>query len=119
MSVKADASDRLIRTFGIVVNRAPAGLMTYGEFADQLGIAAQGTGPFLTPLLRWCRLNGLPPLPIIVVEKATGRPAGGDYDAATMDAETERVRKHDWSAVTKPTHDELLSLRRAPDFAAR
>ena len=119
MSVRADAAERLERVFGLVAARAAEGRITYGELAGQLGVSARGTGPYLNPLLRWCRLNGLPPLPVIVVNKASGRPSTGNYEPSTIAAETRRVRAHDWSAVLPPTRHQLASLRRAPDFAAR
>jgi hypothetical protein len=76
--------------------------ITYADFAFTLGLGSpRRLGWLLTPLFEWCRENGHPPLPIIVVRRADGLPSGG-YDSATVAAETERVFDHPWSEVAPP-----------------
>lgn len=81
--------------------------IAYSDFAFDLGLGSpRNLGWLLSPMLGWCRDRGLPWLPIIVVRRADGLPSGG-YEPRLIEAETERVFDHDWSAVTAPTGDDL------------
>lgn len=76
--------------------------IAYADFAFELGLGSpRRLGWLLTPLLDWCRADGLPPLPIIVVRRADGLPSGG-YDLDMVASETKSVFDHDWWVVTPP-----------------
>jgi hypothetical protein len=86
--------------------------VAYSNFAFDLGLGSpRGLGWLLTPLLRWCEVRGLPPLPIIVVRRADGLPSGG-FDRNTIAAETARVFAFDWPTVTPPSAVELAAFAR-------
>lgn len=51
--------------------------VTYGELAAQFGGIARGYGNRLGGVTLWCHDRGLPKLPVLVVNKETGRPSLG------------------------------------------
>jgi hypothetical protein len=46
--------------------------------------------------MRYCARNGLPPLTVLVVAKDSGKPGAGLSTTADVDADRERVFRHDW-----------------------
>ncbi len=64
-----------------------------------------GLSPILDYILKYCRLNELPPLTIIVVGKNTGIPSSGmgEFDFRQQEA----VFNFDWYSIFPPTVEEL------------
>ena len=83
-------------------------ICTYGELAEKIGMqrsAAHAMWQFLEPVMRYCDRRRLPPLTVLVVSKATGRPSAGLLtvnvdDAGEVDEAQRRVKEHDWPATT-------------------
>ena len=110
-------TERLLRCYDLLIGQAATGrTVSYSEFAFPLGVAARGISSELKPVLNWCRCNGHPELPIIVVRKDTGRPSG-PYEAKTIESQTKLVFQHDWTAVDRPTEAELLACRKSRSTA--
>jgi putative restriction endonuclease len=65
-------------------------------------------GPKLDPLMKWCKLNNLPALTAIVVDKTTGLPRSGlTAVEGEFPAEQQRVFAHPWFSILPPTVAEL------------
>ena len=60
----------------------------------------------------WCHENDLPPLAALIVDDATGLPAGGLCTATDDLAIKQRVYWLDWYSVIPPSPDELASAGR-------
>ena len=81
--------------------------VTYRQLADRFGGIAQGYGDKLGGITIFCRDNGLPLLPVIVVNKSTGRPSDGaqlyfDFgikSESAMDLEQARCFQFNWSII--------------------
>jgi len=79
--------------------------VTYGELAKQFGGIARGYGDRLGGVTLWCHDEGLPRLPVLVVNKATGRPSLGAVlykdlgltSASDIAAEQQKCFETDWS----------------------
>ena len=74
-------------------NRRP---LTYGALGRILADHPKIIGWRLDPIDAHCQLNGLPPLAIIVVDKASGEPGRGNVG----------IFRHDWFDMFWPTPEE-------------
>lgn len=86
----------------------------YREVAEVLGMprAWRQIGKFLHPIMLYCRENDLPPLTVLVVNKATSIPGvglttAGELTLERVKMEQERVFGHDWSRSAPPTPEEF------------
>jgi len=64
-------------------------------------------GKFLDPIMKYCKLNGLPPLTVLVVGKYLGVPGGGLITVTDADLEREQVYDCDWYNVYPPDETEF------------
>tara|TARA_R100000322_G_scaffold75912_5_gene47549 strand:+ start:13642 stop:13974 length:333 start_codon:yes stop_codon:yes gene_type:complete len=79
-------------------------LVTYGEFADRFGGIAQGWGAKLTEMGEWLKDQGLPLLPVLVVNKQTRLPSADanfyrrlGLDEEGLKREQQACFNFDWS----------------------
>ncbi|SRR5258708_40218646 len=83
---------------------------TYEELGEKMNFPYFGLARVLGRIKRFCELNDLPPLTVLVVNKKTGIPGSGlgemDYQK-----EQERVLAINWYNIMPPTLEEL-SLKR-------
>lgn len=83
--------------------------ITYGELADMIGYGgATPIGDRLDPIYRYCEVNKLPPLTVIVVNKSTGEPGSGMGEFSY--AQQEAVFQYDCYSIFPPTVEELEAL---------
>lgn len=83
--------------------------LTYGQVAHMVGepVANRIGGP-LGRILNWCRDNGHPPLPIIVINSLSGLPSLESYGSAEDIAQaTALTHATDWYTIKPPTIQEL------------
>ena len=80
--------------------------LTYSMLGESMNFGSpHALGPILDYLWRYCRINELPPLTILVVNKNTGTPSSG-MGEFTADQQ-EAVFGFDWYGVIPPTPEEL------------
>ena len=73
----------------------------YGQLGEQLGAHPYtGIPRGLAPIQDHCEANGLPPLTILVVSAASGRPGSGFYDHNR--GREEEVFGFDWASIQNP-----------------
>jgi len=103
-------ASRAVQIWQILVCRASnRQTLTYGMLAATLGFGGAGTlAHFLGHIMHYCRLNGLPPLTVLVVNQETGLPGEG-LVGADLNADRERVFRYDWFGVVPPTPEELAA----------
>lgn len=80
--------------------------VTYSMLDDLMCFGnPKALGPILDYILKYCRVNALPPLTIIVVNKNTGIPSNGmgEFDFSQQ----ETVFNFDWYSIFPPTVEEL------------
>lgn len=89
-------------------------IYTYKEVAEALGMpgAWRSIGGFLGPIMHYCQQDKVPPLTVLVVNQATGRPGvglttAGELNPERVKTEQERVFAHDWSRIIPPTPEEF------------
>lgn len=101
-------SARALQIWQILIGAAHSRrTLTYGILRDLLHY--EGAGVFdeqLGHIMAWCRLNGLPPLTIIVVNQETGLPGSG-LPPRMLHEEREKVFKEDWYAIYPPSEAQL------------
>jgi hypothetical protein len=81
--------------------------LTYSDIAGKFGGIARGYGDVLGGITIFCKENGYPLLPVLVVAKKTGRPSEGaalyrDFGLITrtqMDEEQRKCIGWDWKKV--------------------
>ena len=82
--------------------------ITYEKLSQLLGFKGAGTmGKFLDPIMKYCKLNGLPPLTVLVVGKYLGVPGEGLITVEDADSERERVYDYDWFSIYPPNETEF------------
>ena len=82
--------------------------LTYEKLSKLLGFKGAGTmGQFLNPIMRYCKLNSLHPLTVLVVGKYIGVPSEGLITVKDADLERERVYDYDWFNVYPPNESEF------------
>ena len=80
--------------------------LTYGRLAKMIGM---GPGTLARPLghvMKYCAVNGLPPLTTLVVNQETGMPGWGlstMVRAEDQVREREHVYAHDWLTLLPPS----------------
>ena len=90
---------------GLAYNRQT---ITYGKLSKLLGFKGAGTmGKFLDPIMKYCKLNGLPPLTVLVVGKYVGVPGEGLITVKDADLEREQVYDYDWFNIYPPDETEF------------
>ena len=96
---------------GLAYNRQT---ITYEKLSRLLGFKRPGTmGQFLNPLMRYCKLNGLPPLTVLVVGKYLGVPGDGLITVKDADLEREQVYDYNWFNVYPPDETEFTQALKA------
>ena len=90
---------------GLAYNRQT---LTYEKLSRLLGFKGSGTmGQFLNPIMNYCKLNELPALTVLVVEKYLGVPGEGLITVKDVDSEREQVYDYDWFNVYPPDETEF------------
>ena len=103
---------RALQIWEILIGRA--GNRQEITYPDLRRLMGYSDGPalflrgFLDPVMKYCQLNGLPPLTVLVVSAVTGRPGDG-FTAGSGDLNKDRVRvfAFDWYSIFPPTLEEL------------
>ena len=97
-------NERALQLWQILISAAHnRQVLTYEVACKPTGLQPLGLANFLNPILHYCERNQLPPLPILVVSKETGRPGRGFPALNDLDAERERVFAHNWFGMPPPT----------------
>ena len=90
---------------GLAYNRQT---VTYEKLSKLLEFKGAGTmGQFLEPIMKYCKLNGLPPLTVLVVEKYLGVPGAGLTTVQNADLGREQVYEYNWFNVYPPDETEF------------
>ena len=82
-------------------------LISYKTIECLTGITRACLGPFLAPIQQYCIDQDLPPLTVIVVEEATGRPAYGFTAAKKILSAQNRVFVFDWFSHEVPSPEDF------------
>ncbi|MBZ0315262.1 MAG: hypothetical protein K8L91_02505 [Anaerolineae bacterium] len=99
--------NRALQAWLILIGRARnRQTLTYTMLDELMGFGApRALGPVLDYLWKYCKINNLPPLTVLVVNKTTGTPSSGMGDFNF--AEQEAVFDFDWYSIFPPTPEEL------------
>ena len=104
-------SNRALQIWQVLIAKAAnRQTITYGNLARTLGYesAGQFMSGLLNPVMRYCQVNGLPPLTVLVVNQETGKPGSGLSDALNdTDQDREHVFNHQWFLMFPPSPHEL------------
>ncbi|WP_208943645.1 hypothetical protein [Paracidovorax avenae] len=101
--MKIDHISRAKKAWPLLVDRALAGgnSYTYGELCAEIGLHHRSAQWFLGVIQQHCKLNGLPALQALAVNKKTKLPGSGyigSYRTADAHAaELRKVFKEKWS----------------------
>lgn len=106
------ASWRAVQIWQILVGCAANWqITTYGHLADCLGYEGSGIFKDILDRIYWyCKLEGLPSLTSIVVNKNTGIPGAGFFDnedKVDLNAAHVNVFKHEWYKLIPPSAEEF------------
>ena len=82
-------------------------ILTYGIVEKLTGVPQFGLGRLLEPVQSYCMLHKLPPLTILVVSEATGKPGAGFVAAEDIPKTQIEVFKYDWLSHGAPSPDLL------------
>ena len=83
-------------------------IITYKMLAEIMGYERPGVyGRILKHLLYYCDQNKLPPLTVLIVSKAKGKPGAGFITAENVDKAREKVFNYNWFAVYPPAAETL------------
>ncbi len=99
---------RALQAWLILIGRARnRQTLTYKTLIELMQFSAPpvALGPILDYILKYCQLNGLPPLTVIVVRKDTGAPGSGMGEYSY--SQQEEVFEFDWYSIVPPTPEEL------------
>ena len=100
---------RALQAWLILIGRAKnRQTLTYTMLDELMGFGAPvAIGSIIDYIWRYCKINKLPPLTIIIVNKATGLPSSGmgEFDFAQQEA----VFNFDWYNIIPPTPEELIA----------
>jgi len=109
----AEHAARAVQAWQILAGRAMNRQTVTYEGLSKLMYGKEAAGVLagiLGHIAYYCGDNNMPPLTILVVEKATGRP--GDQipvDPARIDKERENVYQYDWYNVYPPSEADLAA----------
>ena len=85
--------------------------ITYGMLGKKIGFKGVGIiGPFLDPIMRYCKQNNLPPLTIVVVNETTGSPGEGLTTIGNESSDREDVFNCDWYNLYPPSEVDYAGL---------
>ena len=70
--------------------------LTYDTVAEKVGVHRVGLGYFLDAIAKYCLKNEYPLLPVLVVQKGSGRPSAFEKLNCDFDKERERVYRFEW-----------------------
>jgi hypothetical protein len=76
--------------------RSPKSSNTYDIVAEKVGVHRVGLGYFLDAIAKYCLKNEYPLLPVLVVQKGSGRPSAFEKLNCDFDKERERVYRFEW-----------------------
>jgi putative restriction endonuclease len=97
--------EQAIRIWTKLIEAAKEGKdITYTELGKAVTIAPDELGPPLYVIQDYCRDNGLPPLTIVVVYKATGQPGDGIKKTVRQEyfqQSRQQVFHFDWAKHTQ------------------
>ena len=82
-------------------------ILTYELLAKAIGMGAGTLAGPLGCVMYYCQQRGLPPLTVLVVGKAGGRPGIGLITSKNVNIDRERVYAHNWFESVPPTETEL------------
>lgn len=88
--------------------------LTYSMVADAIGMGAGTLAQPLELVMGFCDRNGLPPLTVLVVNQATGRPGAGLSTLEELNRDRERVFNYPWFRLA-PLRPEGLVIPAAPE----
>ena len=108
--------ERCLQVWQILTSKAlNRQTITFTELTRLLRFRGDGAGthPFVGPIDRYCRNNGLPLLSSLLIQADTGKP-GVSYtgDRNSVEEERERVFDYHWFAIAPPTLEEFEQARR-------
>ena len=101
---------RALQIWQILVSKASnRQSMTYGNLSDMVGgsVIPIDMGRHLNPIMRYCQINGLPPLTILVVNQGTGEPGQGLSSINALNMDREKVFNYGWFGIVPPTLEEF------------
>jgi len=75
--------------------------LTYSFAGKLVGLPAAAIGKSLYPIQYFCKQQGLPPLTVLVVNQATGRPGEG-LDVDDFAKMVQEVFEYDWISYKAP-----------------
>ena len=82
--------------------------ITYKRLSELLHYGGAGTlAQLLDPIMMYCKKSNLPPLTILVVNEATGMPGEGLSTIQDLNADREKVFRHDWYSIFPPSEQEF------------
>jgi hypothetical protein len=76
-------------------------ILTYAFLGKLVGLPAAAIGRSLYPIQYFCKQQGLPPLTVLVVNQATGRPGEG-LDVDDFAKMVQEVFEFDWISYKAP-----------------
>ena len=88
-------------------------VLTYEEVANLTGLP-NNCRNVLGHVYCYCAQNSLPLLPILVVEKHSGKPSSDVYDGLDIPEEHRRCFRYDWLACRVRSPQELDDAYRVP-----
>lgn len=96
-------SEWAVDIWGILIQQAMdrKERITYGEVGKAIGYNSSRIGKILEHIDAYCRQHRLPLLTVLVVEKATGKPASGMDTYSEVDYR--EVYGYDWQGLPTPT----------------
>lgn len=98
---------RALQAWIILISRARnRQTLTYSMLDELMSFGnPRALGPILDYILGYCKVNDLPPITILVINKNTGVPSNdmGEFDFAQQ----ESVFEFDWYSILPPSPEEL------------
>ncbi len=89
--------ERAVQVYQVLIAAAhERQTLTYEMVAEKVGVHYNGVGYFLEAITGYCRKNGYPLLPVLVVQKDSGRPGAWKKLQCNINRERERVYRFDW-----------------------
>ena len=86
--------------------------LTYEDLGEIVGLLARGVGRYLYIISRYCTAHDLPPLTVLVVQKASGLPSPG-LTVDDANAAQQQVYAHPWYRMTPLSASDLTAHLKA------